>query len=381
VGFSGRIVEGISAMGGKYINTRDTIIYHKRDQIFGLHVTKEAIRKQNQVLLVEGEFDVMSCFQNGVSNVAAVKGTALTEQQVRLLSRYAEKITFCFDGDTAGQEAIKRSLAVVAKRGVAATVVVIPSGKDPDESLRTSPIEFKEAVKHDLNVYDYLFEQVLKKYDSSTSEGKQHIAEEFLPFVNEIENAIVREHYIKKLSAAIQITSESITQELERIQKKLPPVPKESVTLKEKPREEKVEEYLLALILQSAKPHSVFTKAWNIIGEYTEKKRASQKLFHYLNQFQNDDQMTADVLAKIIPAELSEAYSIAILFPLSQFSDENVLEMEVTKTALQIRKLRIKEKIKELGEEINSKEAEGNTIELEKLQQIYSQYIGMLRDD
>lgn len=116
VGFSGRIMDN-SDTTSKYINTRETLIYHKGDQIYGLNVTKEAIRRENQAIIVEGEFDVLSCFQNGVGQVIAVKGTALTESQVSLLSRFTQKLTFCFDGDKAGQEAIKRSLVVVEKKG------------------------------------------------------------------------------------------------------------------------------------------------------------------------------------------------------------------------------------------------------------------------
>ncbi len=380
VGFSGRMIDGIPATGGKYINTRDTLVYHKRDQIFGLPVTKDAIRKQNQVLLVEGEFDVMSCFQNGVSNVAAVKGTALTEQQVRLLSRYTQKITFCFDGDEAGKEAIKRSLSMVAKRGITATVVVIPSGKDPDESLRTNPVEFKEAVKHDENVYDYLFNEVLKKYDSSSSEGKQEIAASFLPFVNEIENAIVREHYMRKLSSAIQISYESISRELERLQKKLPPVTKEPIELQSKTRDEKMEEYLLALILQSSKPVEAFHQVWLVIREFLETQRASQKLFVFLQEVGvKDNELDVKTIGTRIPKELSEAYSIAILLPLPDFESEEKRKLEMQKTAYKLRALYLKEKIRKLGEEIKIVEKNASEEESITLKQTYSRLVTLLK--
>lgn len=116
VGFSGRVLEDIQS-GPKYINTRETLLYHKGEHLFGIHLTKDSIRKEDQAILVEGEFDVLSCFQNGVGNVVAVKGTALTERQVALLGRFAQKITMCFDGDKAGEEAIKRSLPIIEKKG------------------------------------------------------------------------------------------------------------------------------------------------------------------------------------------------------------------------------------------------------------------------
>ncbi len=380
VGFSGRVVDGIPANGGKYINTRDTLVYHKREQMYGLHVTKEAIKKQNQVLLVEGEVDVISCFQHGISNVVAVKGTALTEQQVRLLSRYAEKITFCFDGDTAGQEAIKRSLSVVAKRGIATTVVVIPSGKDPDESLRTNPVLFKEAVRRDSNIYDYLFEQTAQKYDTNSSEGKQRFAEEVLPFINEIENAIVREHYINKLSNAIHSSSESIIKELERLRKKLPIPAKEPSDLKQKSREEKLEEYLLALILQDTTPEKHFASSWQKLQPFMAKQRASQKLFYVLAGFyENMKDGARDTLQSYIPTELLAPYNIALLLPLPAFENDEKLHVEVEKTATQLREMYIKEKIKQITEELKEKEIEKDEENTQKLKEVYSQLIGLLK--
>src|SRR6185437_12084031 len=160
VGFAGRILDSDSSTS-KYINTRETLIYHKGEQFYGLNITKNAIRKENQAIIVEGEFDVISCFENGIANVVAVKGTALTEAQVNLLGRFAQKITFCFDGDKAGQEAIKRSLAVVERKGLTPTVIEIPGGKDPDEALKNEPGLFKKAAREDRNIYDYLFDKAL----------------------------------------------------------------------------------------------------------------------------------------------------------------------------------------------------------------------------
>jgi DNA primase len=214
MGFSGRILTAEST-GPKYINTRETLVYHKGDMFFGLNMTKEAIKKENQALLVEGEFDVLSCFQNGVPNVVAVKGTALTERQVALLGRFAQKITVCFDGDRAGQEAIKRSLPIIEKKGLNTTVVVIPGGKDPDESIKNDPTAFKIAVKNDIGIYDYLLSSTLKNYDKASLEGKQKISEDLLPLFSSIQNEIIKEHYLKKVSTELDTTYERILLELE----------------------------------------------------------------------------------------------------------------------------------------------------------------------
>jgi len=209
VGFSGRILAE-DASGPKYINTRETIAYHKGDLVYGLHITKEAIRKQNQAILVEGEFDVIACYKYGVSNVVAVKGTALTENQVNLLSRFTQKITVCFDGDSAGQEAIHRSLPIIEKKGLTTTVLIIPGGKDPDESLKNNELAFKRAAKHDENVYQYLLDYAMQKYGTDTIEGMKKITDDVLPIYANIQNEIIKEHFLKKLSVALDTTLESI---------------------------------------------------------------------------------------------------------------------------------------------------------------------------
>ncbi|MGH7245370.1 MAG: DNA primase, partial [Candidatus Levyibacteriota bacterium] len=109
IGFSGRILED-NEKTSKYINTRDTLAYHKGMTFFGLNSAKQAIKKEQNAILMEGEFDVISSFQEGITNAVAVKGTALTQDQVSLLARFTPMISLCFDTDSAGQEAFKRSL-------------------------------------------------------------------------------------------------------------------------------------------------------------------------------------------------------------------------------------------------------------------------------
>lgn len=379
IGFSGRLLDEKKDFGGKYINTRDTLIYHKREHFFGLNVTKEAIRKQNRVFLVEGEFDAMSCFREGITNVVAVKGTALTEQQVNLLARYAQRLTICFDGDSAGQEAIKRSLPIIAKKGLAATVVLIPNGKDPDESLQNNPGEFKKAIEHDLNVYDYLFEQAVKKYPLASPEGKQKTADELLPVINDIDNAIVKEHYLRKLSTAIQTTYESIQRELEK-QKKQPLIKKDEAFIQPvRTREEILESYLLALLLQHPQPISSVKQIWKSLSDIIGKERAYQKLIHHLAEYtHSSDNFDHGIYSTSIPSELLEVYNTSLLFPLPVFANEEKYSEEIEKVAAELRKVYLKERIKTLTDTIRDEEKNGNEDKVLKLKEKYSKYITML---
>ena len=377
VGFSGRLLDEKTGFGGKYINTRDTLIYHKRTHFFGLNITKEAIRKKDQAIVVEGEFDVMSCFREGITNVLAVKGTAMTEEQVNLLKRYVSKVTICFDGDAAGQEAIKRSLAVLSKKQLNTTVIIIPSGKDPDEAIKINPIEFKRAVDADINVYDYLFDKTLDTYSSSTSEGKRSIADNLLPIIDGIDNSIVKEHYLRKLSQSIQTTYESILEELSKKKKKtLEEVTVESIKNK-RSREEVLGEYLVALIFQNIDVHKLALVVWEMLSDASMKDRAYLKLIEYYVEFvkQKGDK---EKFGASLPAEYLDIYNTALLYPLPSFAvDEKNVE-EAKKVATQLKLLSVKERIKSLAADIKKKEGEGR--EMEELKEEYTRLVGMLKN-
>jgi DNA primase len=132
VAFGGRIlVDGTNAP--KYMNSPETPLYHKSDILFGLNHSRHAIEKLQEVIVVEGYFDLISLFQAGIQNVVAVSGTALTEQHARLLARYAKKVYLVFDGDNAGQNAARKSLETLLPVGLSIRILVLPDEYDPDE--------------------------------------------------------------------------------------------------------------------------------------------------------------------------------------------------------------------------------------------------------
>jgi len=128
---------------------------------------EQILNLQNQVkeIVVEGEFDVISLFEEGISNTVAIKGTALTEEQVSLLSRFTQNIYLCFDQDSAGFEAVKRSILILEKKGLNTSVILIPNGKDPDEAMKNDPIVFKKAIKNKVQAYDFLFQKAFLLFD------------------------------------------------------------------------------------------------------------------------------------------------------------------------------------------------------------------------
>lgn len=364
VGFSGRVLSD-SQNGPKYINTRDTLVYHKGEQFYGISTAKDVMRKENGVILVEGEFDVLTCFQEGITHAVAIKGTALTERQAALLKRYVERVVLCLDDDNAGQNAIVRSLPILEKHGLHVSSVVIPGGKDPSESLTTSPGEFKKALKEAIPIYDYLLEKISQKHNPKSVNGKQAIVDFLLPLLTMISNEVVKEHYFRKLSTTLDTTYESILKEVQRRQKSQQEekvyVPK---TVR-RPREEMMEEYLLALIIQSDETKQLFDISHEIVGAYLPDSRAAQKILRLLSDyFKNHTEFQTKTFGQFLPSELLETYNKVSLLPLNEFKNEEAKMIEVKKIAFDLREKLLRSKLQEILKQIKHEENEDSLFNL-----------------
>ncbi len=248
VGFSGRLLDP-NAKEAKYINTSETPVYSKSNVLYGLDVTKDAITRANEAVIMEGELDVISSFQAGVGNVVAIKGSALTEGHVNLLRRFAERIIFALDSDVAGDAAARRGIDIAEKGGLDMKVVVLTGGKDPDEVARENPGLLKKMIKDAIPIYDYFFSSSLKRFDTKTAFGKKKMSDELLPILGKIDNPIVQGHYIKKLAATLDVSEETVQ---EGLRKQKQPIDRRSSSPAVAPqnRQQKLEIYLLALLLQ-----------------------------------------------------------------------------------------------------------------------------------
>jgi len=377
VGFSGRIMSQRTDTS-KYINTRETLIYHKGMTFFGFNIAKEAIKKDGEVILMEGEFDVISSFQQGVSNVVAVKGTALTDDQVNLLSRFTQKVAICFDMDRAGQDALRRSIPLLEKKNLQTTVIVLPNGKDPDDSIQENPITYKKAVKEEINVYEFLLREALHKWDATTVEGKRAITAEVLPVYGLIENEIVKEHFLNELSQAIDTSSESLQKEMNK-QKKQQLIKKESVfTPTPRIREEVLEEYITALIIQAEDPKPLLILVDSFLATYIWQVASYQKILKRLEDMVATTVYSQEGFVAALPQELESAFDTCFLLPLPVFSDKERYTQEVKQVAKELQQLFVRAQIKRIGDAIKKQEKEGTVEELETLQEQLSQFVGLL---
>lgn len=205
VGFTGRAMKDEES--AKYINTPQTLIYNKSEVIFGLFKAKEEIKAKDKVVIVEGNMDVISSHEAGVKNAVAVSGTALTEEQLRILKRLTSNIIFAFDADEAGIRAAERSITLAWQSEVNVRVAAIGRNlaKDPDELIKKDVNAWLNLIEAAPAAMDYFFQVNLKKYQPGEVESKKEIAKTLLNYIIKLANPVEEDYYLKKLSEAIQV--------------------------------------------------------------------------------------------------------------------------------------------------------------------------------
>lgn len=214
VGFSARLLSDQKA--AKYINTPQTGIYNKSYAIYGLTQAKEAIREADRVVIVEGNMDVLGLSNAGFGNVVACSGTALTEQQIRQLSRLTKNIALCFDNDEAGINATLRAIELAGDTGVRIDVVSLNKAKDPDELIKKDPKLWKEAIDEAKYAPDYIVNLGKKSYDLASAPGKKQFLQFILPMIRNLNDDIETQHYTKKIAQMLDVTEESIQKVLHK---------------------------------------------------------------------------------------------------------------------------------------------------------------------
>jgi DNA primase len=208
VGFTGRALDDEQLP--KYLNTPQTELYDKSRIIFGLHLAKPAIRAADEVVLVEGNMDVVTSHQAGVKQVVAASGTALTVAQLKALGRLTKNVKICFDADAAGLRATERAIELSQNLGVTLSMVRLPDAKDPDELIKKDLSAWKQAIADAQYVVDYLFDQLEQQYDITTATGKRQYGDRISANLQRLGDPIERDHYVKKLATKLGIGEEAV---------------------------------------------------------------------------------------------------------------------------------------------------------------------------
>jgi len=212
VAFGGRDLTGTSR--AKYINTPETEIYSKRSLLFGLYEGLDSLKKDQEVKICEGNFDVISLHQAGLANTVAPLGTAFTKEQAKLLLRYVTKVDLLFDSDSAGQNATKKTLKLCQQMGLENSVIEIQNAKDVAEILQTQGEEtLINCCSKSINGFDYLVQSALRMYDIKQPKNKFLIFKEVKPYLDSTSSEIEKESYIKKLAELLEVSERQIKED------------------------------------------------------------------------------------------------------------------------------------------------------------------------
>ena len=328
IGFAGRILPWQKQDMAKYINSPDTPAYHKSKVLYGMNITKSEIRESGYAVIVEGELDMISSYQAGIRNVVAIKGSALTEDQIRLIGRFAQKIVLCLDSDFAGNEAAKRGAILAVDMNFEVKVADLKEYKDPDEAARGNPESYKKDIDEAASLWEFLINQIFSKYDSGTGSGKASISKEIIPLLRLIQDKIVQSFYIENVARKLSVPTEAVLEEIAKIS-----IPnKNNSKISEyknvdKNRRQLLEEKLLVNSVEKI----------DLIPVDLITSEFIKKIINYLekNKFP-------------LPKELEDGYA-EMLLANSDSEDVNLIIKELTI-------LDIKQKLEKLGEKIKTEE-------------------------
>ncbi len=217
IAFTGRTLATDDKSGPKYLNSPETPIYSKSRVLFNLHLAKDAIRRLDYIILVEGQMDCISVFNAGYHNVIASSGTAFTEPQARLLARFSKKIVVNFDPDTAGAAAAERSLALLVSEDFEIRIVTLEQGFDPDLFVRRKgAAAYGATLQASQRYFDYLIERAQAQFPR-TADGKVKAVNYLLPHIQRISSRIVRDELAADVAQKLQIDSAVLRQELRHV--------------------------------------------------------------------------------------------------------------------------------------------------------------------
>ena len=214
LGFGGRVLD--SADEPKYINSPETLVYNKSRVLYGLYQARNAIRKREEALLVEGYTDVIALHQAGIENAVATCGTALTQDQIRLLSRYSNHIVLLYDADSAGVRAAFRAIDLILESGIGASAVALPTGEDPDSFVTKHGADaFNTYLKTERNdIVHFIMVNAKNAGKMDTPEGHAGVQRTILRSISKIPDPLVKESYIKLASEVMGIPDLQLRQVL-----------------------------------------------------------------------------------------------------------------------------------------------------------------------
>lgn len=310
IGFGGRVLDDSLP---KYLNSPDTLIFNKRQNLYGLNFARKEI-KDRSIILVEGYMDLISLYQYGIKNVVATLGTALTDGQGSLIKRYADTAIISYDSDEAGIKATLRAIEILNKLDINVKVLNLKECKDPDEFIRKyGVLEFEKEIKNSTHYIKYKIDNLKRNFNIQNDEERVKFTKESSKIIKEIKSPVEADYYIKYLSEQSNISIESIKKEVygkyysANQNKNNKYIYKKEEKIIEKPKAiEKgnllVEENLIKIMLDSKKYREIILLK---INEEDFLEKDSKEIVNWLIKNKDLDKITID---KIKSLNISEEY-------------------------------------------------------------------------
>jgi len=390
IGFTGRTLK-VDEKAGKYINTPQTLIYNKSLVVFNLDKAKQAIKKEDLAIIVEGQTDVLAAVQAGTGNVIASSGTALTLDQIRILKRQTKNIAIAFDTDLAGESAAKRGIDLALQEEMNVKIVVLPGGKDPDECIKKNPADWFKAIKEARSIMEYYFDQTFGRLNLDKVEDKKEAAQVLLTIIAKIGNKVEQTHWLQKLAEALKVPENILRETLSANQNKksnlssVEPVDKSELIVRvTKDRSLMLAEQILAIGLKYPAdiPYLIDNLLPEMITDNSLNDLYKRLIIYYTEGISNniDDFKYQDFHLKLKQNKLDELSDRLVLLAEKDFFDfdSEMIRDELIKAINFLKNNYCKTKQQEIGEKIKIAEAEGEKDEVESLIEQFNEITSQL---
>lgn len=331
IAFAGRILESKEG-SAKYLNSPESLIYVKGRILYGLSFAKDEIRKLDKAILVEGYMDLISLYQSGIKNVVAVSGTALTEDQVQLLSRYTKNVVLLFDADTAGIKASMRSIELLLKRDIEVKIATLPSGEDPDSYInKYGKDEFDELIRKAQNFLEYETEYYESQRMFEDHNKTAEAIRELVKLLALIEDELKRNLLLKSIAKKFNLREKLLETELDKILKRqLRQESSQQIIKDGKPNKEKTGLYFATLENKSGTNYVLEKELVKLL--YEGNKEIIELIFTHFSPddfnyqfhhelvgvvyeaYRDSEDLTASTLIAKVKGEEQQAYLLEITF-------------------------------------------------------------------
>jgi len=367
LGFSGRVLDEQDKEAAKYLNSPDSLVYHKSNCVFGLHLAADAIRKDDRLILVEGNIDLISLFQAGVQNVVAPLGTAFTGGHIRLLKRYTRNMVVIFDGDEAGIKAANRALPLFIEEGLTPRAVALPKGEDPDSFVRKSGVDkIKNLIGEAPTLFEHVIDIVASQSTNDTA-GRIQAMQQIIPLLRKVaepvELGMYRGYAAKRLHVKEEIIRESLQHNVKAYLSKKAPLQRSDAAVGQpkQPVERNSAQTAERLLIETmiGKPHLI-PKIWGKIapGQFSDRSCRTIAEIIVDEQRQGDAFNLNRLLDRIADPDLAvDLRSIALN---GQQMDEGEAQTIIEDCLASMEKRPLTEKIEQVNEAIREAESEGN---------------------